>query len=201
MVVSRILSSSRAAPPHGNPDIGARCDRMEGEIRALTTDFRATKDDLRGAMDEIKAKKCGVGSSKRKNHKNVAKGGSKAAVSWTAGTFPTITLGLASVAALLLMTLSSTRGQWGPLEGGGSNVQSDVQQEQPDEQRRLGRGDGDRPLWSSARVEEGKWGPCRHHYYAVRDAIAGEELLISYGEFETTIARYETSWRGRRTLP
>ena len=47
----------------------------------------------------------------------------------------------------------------------------------------------------------GKCGPCRHHYYAVRDAIAGEELLISYGEFETTIARYETSWRGRRTLP
>jgi hypothetical protein len=84
---------------------------MEDKIRALTTDLRATKDNLHGVMDKIKtwrgrdnaAKKCG-------NHNTVAKGGSKAAISWTAGTFQTITLGLASFTALLLMTLMSTHG-------------------------------------------------------------------------------------------
>ena len=53
---------------------------MEGEIRALTLDLRATEDNLRRAMSKIKvlrgndgaAKKCGVKRSKRKNHKNVA---------------------------------------------------------------------------------------------------------------------------------
>ncbi len=29
-----------------------------------------------------------------------------------------------------------------------------------------------------------EWGPCRFHYYAVRDIAVGEELLINYGDFE-----------------
>ena len=79
----------RVVPLYGNPGIVTRCNRMEGEIRALTRDLRAKKDDLNGAMDEIKiwrgkddaTKKCGFGSEKSKHHKNVVKGGSKAATS------------------------------------------------------------------------------------------------------------------------
>ena len=90
---------------------------MEGKIRALPMDLRATKDNLCWVINEIKtwrskedfAKNPGVGSVKRrKSHKNTAKRDSKAAVSWAAGTFPIITLGLASVVALLLMSLSLT---------------------------------------------------------------------------------------------
>ena len=54
---------------------------MEGEIRVLMTDLRATKDNLRRVMSKIKvlrgndgaARKCSVKRSKRKNHKNATK--------------------------------------------------------------------------------------------------------------------------------
>jgi hypothetical protein len=49
----------------------------------------------------------------QKIHKITTKGSSKAAMSWTAETFLTVTLGLMSVVALLLMTLLSTRVQGG----------------------------------------------------------------------------------------
>ena len=74
---------------------------MEGELRALATDLRATNEDLCGAIYEIKtwhgkedtAKKHGVGSVNRKSHQSAVKGGRKATPSWTTGIFPTITLG------------------------------------------------------------------------------------------------------------
>jgi hypothetical protein len=28
------------------------------------------------------------------------------------------------------------------------------------------------------------WGPCRYHYYAIKDLEVGEEILMAYGEFE-----------------
>ena len=88
-------SPSRAAPPHGNPDIVAWWDHIEGKIRAFTADLMATQDKLHKEIYEIKTwhgkedatKKYSVGSVKRKSHHNVAKGGSKAATSWAAGNF------------------------------------------------------------------------------------------------------------------
>ena len=85
-----------------------------------------TKDNFCGAIDEIKmwrdkedtTTKRSVGRAKRKNHKNVAKGGSKAATSWTTGMFLNITLGLALLAALLLLVLTLTCLQRDPLGGG-----------------------------------------------------------------------------------
>ena len=38
------------------------------------------------------------------------------------------------------------------------------------------RRERDRPLRLAVRTEGGEWGLCRHHYYAVRDVEAGEEL-------------------------
>jgi len=37
---------------------------------------------------------------------------------------------------------------------------------------------------SPPQEDGGAWGECRLHYYAARDIAPGEELLISYGEFE-----------------
>ncbi len=37
---------------------------------------------------------------------------------------------------------------------------------------------------SPPKHEGGDWGPCRFHYYASRDIVAGEELLLHYGDFE-----------------
>ena len=38
------------------------------------------------------------------------------------------------------------------------------------------RRERDRPLRLAVRAEGREWGLCRHHYYAVRDVEAGEEL-------------------------
>jgi hypothetical protein len=62
---------------------------MEGKIKALMTDLRATKDDLRGAIYKLKTwrgkvdavKRQGVDSAMRKSHKNAEKGGYKVATS------------------------------------------------------------------------------------------------------------------------
>ncbi|KAL7522437.1 hypothetical protein ACHAWX_007106 [Stephanocyclus meneghinianus] len=32
--------------------------------------------------------------------------------------------------------------------------------------------------------EQLPWGPCRYHYYAIKDLEVGEEILMAYGEFE-----------------
>lgn len=59
-----------------------------------------------------------------------------------------------------------------------------------DESNLLNAGDWDDGAKANIRCgsppihEGGKRGPCRFHYYAVRDIAAGEELLIDYGEFE-----------------
>jgi hypothetical protein len=33
-------------------------------------------------------------------------------------------------------------------------------------------------------IEEGEWGPCKFHYFAIKDLEVGEEILLAYGEFE-----------------
>jgi hypothetical protein len=54
---------------------------MEGEIRALTTDLRATKDDLCEAMDEIKTWRgkddAAFISEKSKNHRTWRRGAAR----------------------------------------------------------------------------------------------------------------------------
>lgn len=44
---------------------------------------------------------------------------------------------------------------------------------------------------SPPKHDDDEWGPCRFHYYAVRDIAVGEELLINYGDFEDV---YQQGW-------